>query len=161
MWRSHAASVSSSGRPLDLVLVMGWLRERLPDDAIVTSVSSDARKWTLFDSSILELNHNLRQRRGFEAALGLESLRQHFERKVLIGECRKGRCPNPTYGLPRVTGTCVYKPHLFDSRVIDRFLRDFRAVLEQMVRQPDRSISTIRVPPRKKRQIRDLMSEVA
>ncbi len=42
-------------------------------------------------------------------------------------------------------GHCVYKPHLFGARTIDRLLRDFQKVLEQMVTQPERPISTIRI----------------
>jgi hypothetical protein len=44
-----------------------------------------------------------------------------------------------------LTGTCAYKPHLFTARTIDRLLRDFEVVLEQMVTRPARPISTIRV----------------
>ncbi len=33
-------------------------------------------------------------------------------------------------------GSCVYKPHLFDVKTIDRLLRDFQWVLEQMVTEP-------------------------
>jgi acyl-CoA synthetase (AMP-forming)/AMP-acid ligase II len=44
-----------------------------------------------------------------------------------------------------LVGTCVYKPHLFGARAVDRLLRDFQEVLEQMVRQPERPISTIRI----------------
>ena len=29
-----------------------------------------------------------------------------------------------------LVGTCVYKPHLFGARTIDRLLRDFQEVLE-------------------------------
>jgi acyl-CoA synthetase (AMP-forming)/AMP-acid ligase II len=48
-------------------------------------------------------------------------------------------------GAEGVTGSCVYKPHLFEVKTIDRLLRDFRSVLEQMVTYPDRPISAIRV----------------
>jgi Condensation domain len=48
-------------------------------------------------------------------------------------------------------GSCVYKPHLFDAKAINRLLRDFRSVLEQMVSQPERPISGIRVPLNEKR----------
>jgi acyl-CoA synthetase (AMP-forming)/AMP-acid ligase II len=44
-----------------------------------------------------------------------------------------------------VTGSCIYKPHLFNAITIDRLLGDFRRVLEQMVAQPEQSISEIRV----------------
>ena len=47
-----------------------------------------------------------------------------------------------THGL---VGTCVYKPHLFGARTIDRMLRDFQQVLEHMVMQPERPISAIPV----------------
>jgi hypothetical protein len=44
-----------------------------------------------------------------------------------------------------LAGCCVYKPHLLRARTIDRLLRDFRHVLEVMLAQPDRPISTIRL----------------
>ena len=47
-----------------------------------------------------------------------------------------------------LVGTCVYKPHLFGARTIDRMLRDFRKVLEHMVTQPERPISSIPVLPK-------------
>jgi acyl-CoA synthetase (AMP-forming)/AMP-acid ligase II len=50
-----------------------------------------------------------------------------------------------------LVGCCVYKPHLFRAVVIDRLLRDFRKVLEQMLTQPERPISTIRISPNKSR----------
>jgi Condensation domain len=42
-----------------------------------------------------------------------------------------------------LVGSCVYRPHLFGVTTIDRLLRDFQEVLEQMVRQPERPISAI------------------
>jgi acyl-CoA synthetase (AMP-forming)/AMP-acid ligase II len=42
-------------------------------------------------------------------------------------------------------GTCVHKPHFFGAMMIDRLLRDFQEVLEQMLTQPERPISAIRV----------------
>jgi hypothetical protein len=45
-----------------------------------------------------------------------------------------------------ITGSCVYKPHLFGSKDIDRLLRDFQSVLKQMVTRPERPISAIRIP---------------
>ena len=44
-----------------------------------------------------------------------------------------------------LVGTCAYKPHLFTAKRIDRLLRDFEDVLEQMATRPTRPISTIRV----------------
>jgi non-ribosomal peptide synthetase component F len=44
-----------------------------------------------------------------------------------------------------LVGTCVYKPHLFEPTTIDRMLRDFHEVLEQMVTRPEQPISAIRV----------------
>jgi Condensation domain len=43
----------------------------------------------------------------------------------------------------RLAGTCVYKPHLFTERTIDRLLRDFETVLRRMVTGPEQSISSI------------------
>jgi non-ribosomal peptide synthetase component F len=48
-------------------------------------------------------------------------------------------------GSPNLVGSCVYRPHLFDAAAIDRLLRDFQQVLEQMVTQPERPISAIHV----------------
>jgi acyl-CoA synthetase (AMP-forming)/AMP-acid ligase II/acyl carrier protein len=48
-------------------------------------------------------------------------------------------------GREGLRGTCVYKPHLFTARTIDRLLRDFEAVLQGLVTRPARPISTIRV----------------
>ena len=53
-------------------------------------------------------------------------------------------------GAEGITGSCVYKPHLFHVKTIDRLLRDFRSVLEQMVVYPNRSVSAIRVSGNKK-----------
>ena len=50
-----------------------------------------------------------------------------------------------------LVGCCVYKPHLFRAVMIDRLLRDFRKVLELMLAQPERPISTIRVSLNKSR----------
>jgi Condensation domain/AMP-binding enzyme/Phosphopantetheine attachment site/AMP-binding enzyme C-terminal domain len=46
-------------------------------------------------------------------------------------------------------GTCVYKPHLFGVKAIDRLLRDFQEVLEHMVTQPEQPISAIRASLKK------------
>jgi non-ribosomal peptide synthetase component F len=42
-----------------------------------------------------------------------------------------------------LVGSCLYKSHLFSAKSIDRLLYDFRTVLENMVAQPERSISAI------------------
>jgi acyl-CoA synthetase (AMP-forming)/AMP-acid ligase II len=43
-----------------------------------------------------------------------------------------------------LVGSCIYQPHLFNSKWIDRLLADFQKILEQMVSEPERRISTIR-----------------
>jgi hypothetical protein len=57
-------------------------------------------------------------------------------------------------GAHGLAGHCVYKPHIFSARTIDRLLRDFEGVLEQMVAQPERPISTIRISRHPKRRSR-------
>jgi len=52
-----------------------------------------------------------------------------------------------------LVGCCVYKPHLFGTRTIGRLLRDFQSVLEHMVTQPERPISTIPVLPGRSRKL--------
>jgi acyl-CoA synthetase (AMP-forming)/AMP-acid ligase II/acyl carrier protein len=49
-----------------------------------------------------------------------------------------------------LVGRCVYKPGLLRVGTIDRLVRDFRQVLEQMVTQPERPISAIRVSERER-----------
>jgi acyl-CoA synthetase (AMP-forming)/AMP-acid ligase II len=44
-----------------------------------------------------------------------------------------------------LVGSCIYKPHLFGAKAIDRLLADFKKILEQMVSEPERRISTIRI----------------
>jgi acyl-CoA synthetase (AMP-forming)/AMP-acid ligase II len=44
-----------------------------------------------------------------------------------------------------LVGTCIYKPHLFSAKEIDRLLQSFENVIEQMVAQPEQAISAIRV----------------
>ena len=44
-----------------------------------------------------------------------------------------------------LVGTCVYKPHLFGLKWIDRLLGDFQKILEQMASEPGRRNSTIRI----------------
>jgi len=51
-----------------------------------------------------------------------------------------------------LVGSCIYKPHLFGSKSIDRLLADFKKILEQMVSEPERRISTIRVSRKRKNQ---------
>jgi non-ribosomal peptide synthetase component F len=46
-----------------------------------------------------------------------------------------------------LVGTCVYKP-FFGAKMIDHMLRDFQKVLEHMVAQPERPISSIPVLPK-------------
>ena len=57
-----------------------------------------------------------------------------FDIILMLSEGREG-----------LTGTCAYKPHLFNARTIDYLLRDFEAVLRRMVTHPAQPISTIRV----------------
>jgi len=54
-------------------------------------------------------------------------------------------------GAQGLTGSCIYKPQRFSAQSIDRLLRDFRKVLEDMVARPERPISAIRAPPQRKR----------
>ncbi len=42
-------------------------------------------------------------------------------------------------------GSCIYKPHLFGSKWIDRLLVDFQKILDQMASEPEQRISTIRI----------------
>ena len=55
-----------------------------------------------------------------------------FDVMLMLRESNKG-----------LVGTCVYKPHLFGARNVDRLLQDFRQVIEHMVTQPEHLISAI------------------
>jgi acyl-CoA synthetase (AMP-forming)/AMP-acid ligase II len=50
-----------------------------------------------------------------------------------------------------LAGACIYKARLFSARSVERLLRDFRKVLENMVARPERPISAMRTAPKKKR----------
>jgi hypothetical protein len=50
-----------------------------------------------------------------------------------------------------LAGTCIYKPHLFGAKAIDRLLRDFENIVEQFVTQPEIPISAIDVSLKSKR----------
>jgi len=43
-----------------------------------------------------------------------------------------------------LVGSCIYQPHLFSSKWIDRLLADFQKILERMASEPERRISAIR-----------------
>jgi len=43
-----------------------------------------------------------------------------------------------------LVGSCIYKPHFFGAKWIDRLLADFQGILKQMASEPERRISTIR-----------------
>jgi non-ribosomal peptide synthetase component F len=59
-----------------------------------------------------------------------------------------------------LVGTCVYKPHLFGARTVDRLLRDFQRVLEHMVLQPEGRISAIPVSLNEKKLNRNVVPAV-
>jgi acyl-CoA synthetase (AMP-forming)/AMP-acid ligase II len=44
-----------------------------------------------------------------------------------------------------LAGTCIYKPHLFGAESIDRMLRNFETIVEEMVTRPEQPISEIQV----------------
>ena len=46
-----------------------------------------------------------------------------------------------------LVGVCVYKPHLFHAKAIDRLLRGFQEVLERLTMEPEGPISAIHVLP--------------
>jgi acyl-CoA synthetase (AMP-forming)/AMP-acid ligase II len=51
-------------------------------------------------------------------------------------------------------GTCVYKPHLFAAETVDRMLRNYEQVLENMIVQPEGPISAIPVAINEEKSIR-------
>jgi acyl-CoA synthetase (AMP-forming)/AMP-acid ligase II len=53
---------------------------------------------------------------------------------LVLRECAQG-----------LVGSCIYKPHLFGLKSIDRLLADFQKILKQMASEPERRISTIRI----------------
>ncbi len=54
-------------------------------------------------------------------------------------------------GSEGLVGSCIYKPHLFNTKSIDRLFRDYREVLELMVKQPQRQISAMSIAIRNQR----------
>ena len=49
------------------------------------------------------------------------------------------------FGDTKFSGTCIYKPHLFDLKEIDCLIRDFECTIAQLATQPEKSVSEIRV----------------
>ena len=119
------------------------------------------------DFPIEVITQILKRERGLEP-MALANVMILFQNATLRPMADSGRKlafeeANPSMMLPLVTtasfdvilmlhegahglgGTCVYKPHLFGARAIDRLLRDFQRVLERMVTQPERPVSAIRV----------------
>jgi acyl-CoA synthetase (AMP-forming)/AMP-acid ligase II len=58
-------------------------------------------------------------------------------------------------GAHGLVGSCVYKQNIFDEVIVDRLLRDLESMVEQMVIQPERPLSAIRVA------LTDAVSKVA
>jgi acyl-CoA synthetase (AMP-forming)/AMP-acid ligase II len=102
-------------KPSDLANVMILLQ----NDAIRPTATSGHRL------SVAEANPNM---------LAPLVTMTSFDVILMLSESRGG-----------LVGTCVYKPHIFRARTIDRLLGKFQEVLELMTTQPERPISEIRV----------------
>jgi acyl-CoA synthetase (AMP-forming)/AMP-acid ligase II len=57
-----------------------------------------------------------------------------FDVTLTLHECAEG-----------LVGSCVYNPHFFGVKMIDRLIQDYQEVLEQMVARPRQPISAIHV----------------
>jgi acyl-CoA synthetase (AMP-forming)/AMP-acid ligase II len=166
--RNRAATEHLIGPLVNTVI----LRTNLGGDPSPHEVMRRVRATTLAafahqDLPFEELVGTLEQERGLEPAV-LAQVMIWLQNAALRPMASSGHKlafeeANPSMMLPLVTitkfdfilmlrestqglvGTCVYKPHLFGARTIDRLLGDFQDVLEQMVAQPERPISAIRV----------------
>ena len=125
-----------------------FVNQDLPFEEIVESLRERALKPVALASIMITLrNAALRPMRTSDHSLAFEEANPTlqmplvpattFDIIVALNETANG-----------IAGICVYKPHLFDTTTIDQLLRGFRSVLEQMVMWPERSISSIRVPPK-------------
>jgi acyl-CoA synthetase (AMP-forming)/AMP-acid ligase II len=121
-------------------------RQDLPFEELAETLARERAIWpkSLAQIMILLQNATLRPQAKFQGALACEEANPNmilplvttsaFDITIASVESRLG-----------LGVTCIYKPHLFSAEAIDRLLRDFESVVEQMVSQPGRPISTIRV----------------
>jgi non-ribosomal peptide synthetase component F len=143
-------------RRIRTTCLMAFANQDLPMEYL-TEIRANERslKPAMFASVMIVLNNSiLRPPSGIGRALTFEEANANmlmpvvtlttFDIILMLSEGREG-----------LTGTCAYKPHLFNAGTIDCLLRDFEAVLERMVTRPTRPISTIRVSPNRMEMNRD------
>src|SRR5262249_50784240 len=121
-------------------------RQDLPFEELAETLGRERaiRPASLAQIMILLQNATLRSPATFKGALACEEANPNmilplvttsvFDITLALVESRLG-----------LEVTCIHKPHLFSAEAIDRLLRDFESVIKQMVSQPERPISTIRV----------------
>ncbi len=149
--RTHLGGDPTSQEVLRRVratIIAAFDHQDLPYEELAETLERDysTRPTSLAQVMILLQNDTLRPLERFEGTLRCEEV-------------------NPSMILPVVTttsfdlilalvennsglvGTCIYKPHLFSAKEIDRLIQDFEIVIEQMVSQPERPISAICVFP--------------
>jgi hypothetical protein len=103
-------------KPASLAQAMIWLQ-----NAALRPIASSGQHGLVFEEAIADM------------LLPLVTITT-FDVIIMLRESSQG-----------LRGTCVYKPHRFGARTIDRLLRNFQRVLEQMVMEPERRISAIPV----------------
>jgi len=137
-------------RRVRAVTLAAFVHQDFPFGEIAEALASEdsAEPAVLAQAMITLQSANLRPRASAAHGLAFEEANPNMLTPLvtitsydIILMLREGR-----HGL---IGTCVYKPALFSARTIDRLLRDFQKVLEQIVAQPDRPISAIRVSRQK------------
>jgi acyl-CoA synthetase (AMP-forming)/AMP-acid ligase II/acyl carrier protein len=143
-------------RRIRTTCLMAFANQDLPMEYL-TEIRANERslKPAMFASVMIVLNNSiLRPPSGIGRALTFEEANANmlmpvvtlttFDVILMLSEGREG-----------LTGTCAYKPQLFNAGTIDCLLRDFEAVLGRMVTRPARPISTIRVSPNRMEMNRD------
>ena len=121
-----------------------FANQDLPFEVLLETLESErpVKPATLAPVMIQLNNATLRQTSGAKRALKFEEANPSivvplitattFDVILMLHEDARG-----------LTGSCVYKPHLFRPKDIDGLLQDFQSVLEQMLTQPEWPISAI------------------
>jgi acyl-CoA synthetase (AMP-forming)/AMP-acid ligase II len=121
-------------------------RQDLPFEELAEALACERaiRPESLAEIMILLQNATLRPRAKFQGALACEEANPNMIAPLVTTSSFSVILALVETNLG-LGVTCIYKPHLFSAEAIDRLLRDFESVLEQIVSQPERPISTIRV----------------
>jgi hypothetical protein len=122
-----------------------YANQDLPFEELVRTLERErhSQRTALCQVMIVWQNSTLRPPLGSAPTLRVEVMEQNmvaphmalttFDLVLILRERRQG-----------ITGTCIYKPDLFDEATIGRMLYDFQYVLECLSARPEQALATFR-----------------